>query len=130
MVPDWLSCEYRARAGAEGVAQDPSGASPGTYVAVHLADVPAAVAMKLVQRVEASSQVSPWSRCTAMPCLLCMHAYMVASFTSKTSYTAIISLLAQHDQQTSKDDGTSCEVELLFIHRPRSHACRAVHHLW
>ncbi len=48
---------FRAKAGAEGVTRDPEGAAPGSYVAVHLADVPADVAMRLVQRVQAASQV-------------------------------------------------------------------------
>ena len=48
----------RARAAAEGVggAQNPQGVCPGSYVAVHLADVPAALVLKLQQRVEASTQ--------------------------------------------------------------------------
>ncbi|KAL3135477.1 hypothetical protein ABBQ38_005957 [Trebouxia sp. C0009 RCD-2024] len=48
----------RARAAAEGVGgpQDPQGACPGSYVVVHLADVPATAALKLQQRVEASAQ--------------------------------------------------------------------------
>ncbi|DBA66726.1 TPA: hypothetical protein ACH3X2_001875 [Trebouxia sp. C0005] len=48
----------RAKAGAEGVSRDPNGAAPGSYVAVHLADVPADVATRLVQRVQAASQGS------------------------------------------------------------------------
>ncbi len=52
---------FRARAAAEGVGgpQDPQGASPGSYVVVHLADVPAPAVAKLQQRVEASAQVPP-----------------------------------------------------------------------
>ena len=48
---------FRAKAGAEVVSRDPNGAAPGSYVAVHLADVPADVALRLVQRVQAASQV-------------------------------------------------------------------------
>ena len=51
----------RARAAAEGVGgpKDPQGVCPGSYVAVHLADVPVAVVLKLQQRVEASTQARP-----------------------------------------------------------------------
>ena len=49
---------FRAKAGAEGVTRDPEGAAPGSYVAVHLADVPADVALRLVQQVQAASQVT------------------------------------------------------------------------
>ena len=37
--------------------KDTNGVPPGTFVAVHLADVPAAAALKLMERVHASSQV-------------------------------------------------------------------------
>ena len=48
----------RAKAAAEGVGapQDLQGVCPGSYVAVHLADVPAPLVLKLQQRVEASTQ--------------------------------------------------------------------------
>ncbi len=62
--------------------QDPNGAAPGSYVAVHLADVPADVAMRLVQRVQAASQVpslltaagSCWQRITVFA-ISHMHTY-------------------------------------------------------
>ena len=50
----------RAKAAAMGVCgvDDPHGVSPGTYVAVHLAQMPADVAVKLLHRVQSFSQVS------------------------------------------------------------------------
>lgn len=70
-----MKCEagcLRAKAAAEGVGgpQDPQGVCPGSYVAVHLADVPAAVVLKLQQRVEASSQARAASLPTQKLCQL------------------------------------------------------------
>lgn len=76
-----LKCEldcHRAKAAAEGVGgpQDPQGVCPGSYVAVHLADVPAAVVLKLQQRVEESSQARAASLLKASPTgcgVLCLY---------------------------------------------------------
>ncbi len=54
LTSSWVG--FRAKAGVEVVSRA-NGAAPGSYVAVHLADVPADVAMRLVQRVQAASQV-------------------------------------------------------------------------
>lgn len=70
-----LECElgcHRAKAAAEGVGgpQEPQGVCPGSYVAVHLADVPAVVVLKLQQQVEASSQARAASLPTQKLCQL------------------------------------------------------------
>lgn len=70
-------CRAKAAALGVGGVDDPSGVSPGTYVAVHLAQLPAATAVKLLQRVQASAQVcaARSAPLSLLPCLYFSTAY-------------------------------------------------------
>lgn len=52
-----LACRAKALAEAAGKAGDPHGVPAGTYLEVHMADVPTAAAAAVVQRVSDALQV-------------------------------------------------------------------------
>ena len=100
-------CVCRARASAEAVGgvTDPMGVSPGSYVAVHLADVSAAAATHLVQCVQAFSKVLHLHLRSALLCrsvvfgLVAFASFFLTSsahHAGNSLYLVVKSMLSRH----------------------------------